>query len=280
MLEVLFVFLPINPDHLLTRLLDFYIKMLLFALSFHYGSPWKRSCYPKQASSAIRHWGFCLHSQWKQRNGVDAMATHGFNLPGVCHNIVDRNQCWYRSFSKWVGGKDKTKLTVPQETMRGGKEIIPHWHWWLQPTEPTIWGFLDVPCLTLTEFLLMQVNAPLSYNQLPLPQDFLSSRYSSHFWRVLLNFICQTVTKQNKIPFDTYLGFGAWKWMNFPWSSPAFLTLSVWTFLECQSLHLLGTASSTLDSTIISWATSLWHNKNKKLQEIKIKSHNVFTQVP
>lgn len=185
-----------------------------------------------------------------------------------------------QKFSKVSGGKDKTKLTVPQETMRGGKDIIPHWHWWLPTTEPTIWDFLDVLCLTLTEFLLMQVNAPLPYNQLPLPQDFLSSRYSSHFWRVLLNFICQTVTKQNKIPFDTYLGFGAWKWMNFPWSSPAFLTLSVRTFLECQSLHLLGTASSTLDSTIISWATSLWHNKNKELQEIKIKSHNVFTQVP
>lgn len=37
---------------------------------------------------------------------------------------------------------------------------------------------------------------------------------------------------------------------------------------------------STLDSTIISWAISLWHNKHKQLQEIKIKSNNVFTQVP
>lgn len=140
--------------------------------------------------------------------------------------------------------------------------------------------FLDAPWLTLTASLLMQVNAPLPYHQLPLSQEFFTSWYSSHCWRAPLNSIYQTVTKQNQILFHMYLVSGAWKWMNFLCSSLSFLALSLMMLMECQSLVFLGTASSTLDSTIISWATSLWHNKHKQRQEIKIKSNNVFTQVP
>lgn len=113
-----------------------------------------------------------------------------------------------------------------------------------------------------------------------VPQDFFTSQYSSYCWTAPLNSIYQTVTKQNQILFHMYLVSSAWKWMNFPCSSPSFLALSLVMLMECQSLVFLGTASSTLDSTIISWAISLWHNKHKQQQEIKIKSINVFTQVP
>lgn len=112
MLEVLYVFLPSNPDHVLTRLLDFYIKMLLFALSFHCGSPGTRKCYTKQAL------GFLPPLPMERKKWCRC---HGFNLPGICHSTVEGNQCWCRRFPKWVWCTDQTKLTAPQETTRGGK---------------------------------------------------------------------------------------------------------------------------------------------------------------
>lgn len=112
LLEVLFVFLPSNPDHVLIRLLDFYIKMLLFVLSFHRGSPGTRKCYTKQALGFLPPLPMET-KKWCRR--------HGFNPPGICHSTVEGNQCWCRRFPKWVWGTDQTKLTVPRETTRGGK---------------------------------------------------------------------------------------------------------------------------------------------------------------
>lgn len=80
MLEVPFVFLPSNPDHKTTGFL--HQDAAVFALSFHYGSPGTRNCHTKQASSAVRHFGSYLYSQWMQRRGIGAIATHGFSLPG------------------------------------------------------------------------------------------------------------------------------------------------------------------------------------------------------
>lgn len=111
MLGVLFVFLPGNPDHVLTRLLDFYIKMLLFALSFHHGSPGTRNCCTKLHLPPLpvetKKWCRCHSYPWFQPSR--GLSHHSWGLSAGTEAF--QNESW---------GKDQTKLTVPHETMRGG----------------------------------------------------------------------------------------------------------------------------------------------------------------
>lgn len=67
MQEVLFVFLPSHPPHILARLLDFDIKLLLFLLypdtTLNHHPPGMKESYTKLAPSAIRCFSSDLHSQ-------------------------------------------------------------------------------------------------------------------------------------------------------------------------------------------------------------------------
>lgn len=67
MQEVLFVFLPSHPPHILARLLDFNIKLLLFLLypdtTLHHHPLGMKESYTKLARSAIGCFSSDLHSQ-------------------------------------------------------------------------------------------------------------------------------------------------------------------------------------------------------------------------